>query len=329
MEIYSNVYQYLKQNRMEGLLGLKKSGVYLWTDKLDANGPLGKVLSAGMLGSEDKAVKEKLAKIRAKLRSGARLTGEEKNFLQTHDPQLYRKITALEKEEAAYEERLKKCSTRDEAERAKTEKLGQIAADLKQEDPEFSMLRLTRMQDVEKKTAIAVSRKPWQRELNQKKLEERRRIRKKKEEKARQERARKKRREEAIRKEKIEEELRQEKIWKEELMADRIEEENVKADIEEQMLMEQQEAEDLETEWRIGREIVEDQIAKFMIAAGMMDLQATRLQVSDSQENLEETVVLPPSLGSSTGYAAYRAAACMPEFEAQKEEEKKLRVRRA
>lgn len=328
MEIYSNVYQYLRQNRMEGLLGLKQSGVYLWTDKLNTSSPLSKAVGPGMFGSEEQAVREKLAKIRAKLRSGARLTAAEKNFLQSHDPQLYRKMMALEKEEAAYEERLKQCGTRDEAERAKTEKLGQIAAGLKEEDPEFSMLRLTRMQDVEKKTAFAVSKKPWQRELNQKKAEERRRIRKKEEEKARQERARRKRREEAARKEKIEEEIKQEKILKEALMADRIEEENVKADMEEQMLMERHAEEDMDSEWMIGREIVEDQIAKFMIAAGMMDLQATRLQVADSQESLEDTAAVPLSLGSSTGYAAYRAAAYMPEF-AEQEEEKKPYVRRA
>ena len=37
MEIYSNVYQYLRQEKLEGLWGMKKSGVLSLTDKMDLN----------------------------------------------------------------------------------------------------------------------------------------------------------------------------------------------------------------------------------------------------------------------------------------------------
>lgn len=292
------------------------------------NTSFAKSVSPGLSGKEETSVKDKLSKIRAKLRSGARLSGEEKEVLRANDPGFYQKVMELEKEAAAYEERLKKSRTRDEAEQAKTEKLGQIAADLNKEAPEYSFLRLMRMQEAERKMASTISRKPWRREIDQKKLEEERRLRKKEEEKARQRRARQKRREEAVRKEKIEKEIRQEKALEEDLLAERIEEERVQEAMEEERVLDRLEEEDITSEMMTGRAIVEEQIAKFMIAAGMMDLQATRVQVAESPELAGDPADIPPSLGSSTGYAAYRAAAYMPEF-ADREIEKKPYIRRA
>lgn len=73
--------------------------------------------------------------------------------------------------------------------------------------------------------------------------------------------------------------------------------------------------------------MTEDQIAKFMIAAGMMDAKATKVQVPDTAEVPPESPSVPASLGSTRGYAAYRAAAYMPELEGR--EEKKPYIRKA
>ena len=163
MKFYNNVYEYLRQTKLEGYWGMKKSGSLSLTEKMDLNTSFLDALNPGKRTSEDEAaVQKKLGTIRAKLRSGSRLSGAEKEYLRKHDLQLYKKVAALEEEQAAYEERLKKCHTRDEAERVKTEKLGEMAADLDRQDAEYVLVRLTQIRETEKKLASLVARKPWQ-----------------------------------------------------------------------------------------------------------------------------------------------------------------------
>ncbi len=83
MEYYSNAYQYLKQKKMLSYLEMKTSGDLSWTDKIDPGVSPTQALSPGMKSSEEMAVQEKLGKIRAKLQSGARLTGAEKEYQNT------------------------------------------------------------------------------------------------------------------------------------------------------------------------------------------------------------------------------------------------------
>lgn len=327
MEIYSNVYQYLRQEKLEGLWGMKKSGICSLTDKMDLNAAFTKAVYPGMISNEEAAVKEKLCKIRAKLRSGARLTGTEKEFLKCHDPQLYQKVEALEREAAAYEERLKTCRTRDDAERIKTEKLAEIAAGMKEEDADYMLIRLTQMQKSEKKMAAAVSRKPWQRELDRKQSEAHKKAMKKEAERIKKKKAEKKRREEAARKKRMEEKIQEEAVRKEELADQIMEDRKLEEMIKERELEEKQTNEDIASGRMTGAELAEEQIAKFMIAAGMMDTKATRIQMPETVDAMPAPSA-PPSLGNTTGYAAYRAAVYMPEL-VDLEEEKKPYVRRA
>ena len=97
--------------------------------------------------------------------------------------------------------------------------------------------------------------------------------------------------------------------------------------INEQKQEEKRTAELVASEIMTGEEMTEEQIAKFMIAAGMMDTRATRIQIPDTSEEVPASS-LPPSLGNTTRYAAYRAAVYMPEL-VEMEEEKKPYVRRA
>ena len=63
------------------------------------------------------AIRRKLERIRHKLMAGGRLTAEEKAFLRRYAPALYDLAMAMERERAAYEERLKNCRTKEEADR--------------------------------------------------------------------------------------------------------------------------------------------------------------------------------------------------------------------
>lgn len=316
MEYYSNAYQYMKQKKIQAY--------------------------PEMESSEETAVQEKLGKIRAKLQSGARLTGAEKEYLRKHDPQIYSKVMALEEEEDAYAERLKQSRTRDDAERAKTEKLAELAAGMKKEDAVYMLTRLNRMREVEKKLASVILRKPWQQELDRKRLEIYKKNRKKEDEKikkkkaeqkrreeaARKKKAEKKRSEEAFRKKKMEEKIRQEAAQKEAARRQMIEDEKITELMDERRQEEERMEESIVSELMTGREMTAEQIAKFMIAAGMMDEKATKIRISSQEETPADSVPSTPSLGNTSGYAAYRAAAYMPELVDQ-EKEKKAYVRRA
>lgn len=328
MNFYSNVYEYLKQTKLEGYWEMKKSGSVSLTEKMDLNVSFLNVLRPESRTSESEMeVQKKLGAIRSKLRAGSRLSGAEKEYLRTHDPQLYKKVAALEEEQAAYEERLKKCRTRDEAERVKTEKLGEMAASVDEEDAEYMLVRLIRVRETEKKLAAVVSRKPWQKDLDKKQLEKQKKAREKEIKALKKKLAQKRRREEAARKEKMEEKLQQEALLRERIAARMIEEETVQELVEEQKLQELMEEETFALESAKKEEMTEDQIAKFMIAAGMMDPKATKVEVPDTAKIPQETASVPASLGSTRGYAAYRAAACMPELEGR--EEKKPYIRKA
>lgn len=328
MELYSNMYQYLRQSKLKGYWGMKTSGEVSWTEKLDLNASFARAVSPGMQSNEDAAVQEKLGKIRSKLKAGARLTTSEKEFLRKHDPQLYLKVVALEQEQSSYEDRLKKCRTRDDAERIKTMKMAELASNMNKEDAEYLMIRFGQMKEAEKKTASIVSRKPWQRDLDKKQIEDYKKARAREDKKIRKKKAEKKRREEAARKKRIEEKRQQEEALEKELKARLIEEERVEAIENEEKGMEMREEERIASELMSSEAIAEDQIAKFMIAAGMMDHQATRIQAPSPFQDDSQAAEAPLSLGSSSGYAAYKAAVDLSSFH-EKEEEKKVCVRRA
>lgn len=54
-----------------------------------------------------------------KLNSGRKLTAEEMEYLQKHDPQKYQKVKQIEAEQKNYENELKKCKTKDEVQRVR------------------------------------------------------------------------------------------------------------------------------------------------------------------------------------------------------------------
>ncbi|MEY8412574.1 hypothetical protein AALB51_15250 [Lachnospiraceae bacterium 62-26] len=59
------------------------------------------------------------SQIRSKLANGQKLTLEEMEYLEKHDPQTYQKVKAIEAEKKNYEKELKKCKTKEEVQRAR------------------------------------------------------------------------------------------------------------------------------------------------------------------------------------------------------------------
>lgn len=58
-----------------------------------------------------------MSEIRLKLNSGKKLTAEEMEYLQKHDPQTYQHVKSMEAEQESYKRELKKCKTKEEAQR--------------------------------------------------------------------------------------------------------------------------------------------------------------------------------------------------------------------
>lgn len=62
---------------------------------------------------------EKLGKIQDKVMAGTKLTSEERRYLEAHDPETFQKLKAAEQQQKDYEQKLKQCRTKEEAQRLK------------------------------------------------------------------------------------------------------------------------------------------------------------------------------------------------------------------
>lgn len=60
-----------------------------------------------------------LRSIHQKLDAGAKLTAQERRYLQSKDPEAYAKLEASEREQKAFEQKLRQCRTKEEAQRLK------------------------------------------------------------------------------------------------------------------------------------------------------------------------------------------------------------------
>lgn len=73
----------------------------------------------------------KNTEIKNKIWSGAALTQEEIEYLEKNNPEDLKKYREIKAERKAYEDKLKKCRTKDEVERVKTETMGEYMSSLK------------------------------------------------------------------------------------------------------------------------------------------------------------------------------------------------------
>ncbi len=79
------------------------------------------------LHPEDK----EMQKITNKINAGSKLTEQEMQYLQKKNPVLYQKMRAIEAEAKQYEEDLKRCKTKDEAQRIKMNKINASVASIR------------------------------------------------------------------------------------------------------------------------------------------------------------------------------------------------------
>lgn len=89
--------------------------------ELGSHKSLDEYLSASLSedGEDEHKPEDKLRDIHNKLLQGGKLTPEERKYLQAKDPEAYQKLKAAEQEQKAFEQKLKQCRTKEEAQRLK------------------------------------------------------------------------------------------------------------------------------------------------------------------------------------------------------------------
>ena len=105
-------------------------------------------LSAGssQFQTDEDADNEKLQKITNKVNVGAKLTEKEMEYLKGKNPQLYEKLRQIEKEQKAYEEALRHCKSKDEAQRLHMARMGEAMEAAKNGDG-MAAYRMNRMNE--------------------------------------------------------------------------------------------------------------------------------------------------------------------------------------
>ena len=94
---------------------------------------------------EDKAaIAKRTQEIKNKMKSGLRLSFDEKEFLRVHNTALYEKAIAIEKERDEHRRQLARCKTKDEVRRVQLLKSSQLQTDSKNatEDYETTQMRI-------------------------------------------------------------------------------------------------------------------------------------------------------------------------------------------
>ena len=86
----------------------------------------------------------KLSAIMTKAEAGKKLSPDEWEYLKAKHPQLYEKLKEAEQEQESYEKALRRCKTKDEAQRLHVSKLGDIMTAAKNGDS-GALIRLNRM----------------------------------------------------------------------------------------------------------------------------------------------------------------------------------------
>ncbi len=87
---------------------------------------------------------DKLSAIVTKAEAGKKLSQEEWDYLRVKNPTLYAHLRELEEEQKGYEKALRRCKTRDEAQRLHVSKLGEVMTAAKNGDA-GALLRLNRL----------------------------------------------------------------------------------------------------------------------------------------------------------------------------------------
>ena len=115
MMLMGSLNTYTKQLKLQTQFHLKQA-----KGELGAHKTLEQYLGeAAEDAGEKNGSDDTLRSIHQKLDAGAKLTAQERRYLQSKDPEAYAKLEASEREQKAFEQKLRQCRTKEEAQRLK------------------------------------------------------------------------------------------------------------------------------------------------------------------------------------------------------------------
>lgn len=144
LDMVGNMNTYLKTLKMKTVWEQKKTSGDI-TAKRDPSVDAWQKIVDDMhgIGEEGSTNKVKLQEIHAKLQAGSQLTQQERDYLKAKDPEAYQELIQEEREQRAYEAALRRCRTKEEAERLKVNQLNQSMMTIKsiETNPNISLAK--------------------------------------------------------------------------------------------------------------------------------------------------------------------------------------------
>lgn len=116
MMIIGSLNTYTKNLKMQTQFQMKQS-----QGELQSHKTLEDYLNTSLSSTEGMNHRgdDKLRNIQNKVLAGSKLTAEERKYLQEKDPETYNKLKQAEQEQKAFEQKLRQCKTKEEAQRLK------------------------------------------------------------------------------------------------------------------------------------------------------------------------------------------------------------------
>lgn len=106
---------YMKNLKLQTQVDIKQS-----RGELGSHKALTEYLNGSKTGGEEEHKPDtRLRDIHTKLEAGGKLTPEERRYLQSRDPEAYQKLRSAEQEQKAFQQKLRQCRTKEEAQRLK------------------------------------------------------------------------------------------------------------------------------------------------------------------------------------------------------------------
>ena len=146
--------QYTKRLSLQNQWRMKKQSGDVTSHKKPLQDHVNFLRASDWLPDEDER-DDRLSAIMTKAQAGRKLSPDEWEYLKAKYPEMYEKLRAIEKEAEGYEKALRRCKTKDEAQRLHVSKLGEILTQLKEGDSS-AIIRLNRMSET--MTAFTKSR---------------------------------------------------------------------------------------------------------------------------------------------------------------------------
>ena len=160
MMTIGSLHSYVKQAGLQAKVNLKKQRGALQSHADPTAPPQRKTAEAALYQQQINDEREnrdddgdKLERIMNKVYAGKKLTTEEREYLKAKDPETYRRLKSIESDQKSYEQELRRCKTKEEAQRLKMQHLNSALATVKSVEnnpniPEGKKLAIIRMEQM-------------------------------------------------------------------------------------------------------------------------------------------------------------------------------------